>query len=98
MSMLLFFFFKQKTGYEMRMSDWSSDVCSSDLFAEADLMCDVRQRGRSQLIALGVVVDEEHQPTQHDAIDRRLGVCLRGVAQKLQEAGDDLAVEMGRAS
>src|SRR3546814_1038763 len=31
-----FFFFKQKTAYEMRISDWSSDVCSSDLsLAEA---------------------------------------------------------------
>src|SRR3546814_5705003 len=29
----LFFFFKQKTAYEMRISDWSSDVCSSDLTA-----------------------------------------------------------------
>src|SRR3546814_5217277 len=28
---LVFFFFKQKTAYEMRISDWSSDVCSSDL-------------------------------------------------------------------
>src|SRR3546814_7456242 len=28
---LLFFFFKQKTAYEMRISDWSSDVCSFDL-------------------------------------------------------------------
>src|SRR3546814_3927336 len=28
---LLLFFFKQKTAYEMRISDWSSDVCSSDL-------------------------------------------------------------------
>src|SRR3546814_6478314 len=28
---MLFFFFKQKTAYEMRISDWSSDVCSSDL-------------------------------------------------------------------
>src|SRR3546814_18916358 len=28
---ILFFFFKQKTAYEMRISDWSSDVCSSDL-------------------------------------------------------------------
>src|SRR3546814_3518968 len=28
----IFFFFKQKTAYEMRISDWSSDVCSSDLF------------------------------------------------------------------
>src|SRR3546814_9322543 len=30
---LFFFFFKQKTAYEMRISDWSSDVCSSDLWA-----------------------------------------------------------------
>src|SRR3546814_4092674 len=29
-----FFFFKQKTAYEMRISDWSSDVCSSDLPAD----------------------------------------------------------------
>src|SRR3546814_3914606 len=29
--MYVFFFFKQKTAYEMRISDWSSDVCSSDL-------------------------------------------------------------------
>ena len=29
--MLLFFFFKKKTGYEMATGDWSSDVCSSDL-------------------------------------------------------------------
>src|SRR3546814_5530056 len=30
-----FFFFKQKTAYEMRISDWSSDVCSSDLNGQA---------------------------------------------------------------
>src|SRR3546814_6801620 len=30
-SFFVFFFFKQKTAYEMRISDWSSDVCSSDL-------------------------------------------------------------------
>src|SRR3546814_8305303 len=29
--MMFFFFFKQKTAYELRISDWSSDVCSSDL-------------------------------------------------------------------
>src|SRR3546814_13749559 len=29
--LIFFFFFKQKTAYEMRISDWSSDVCSSDL-------------------------------------------------------------------
>src|SRR3546814_12349665 len=32
---MCFFFFKQKTAYEMRISDWSSDVCSSDLLAQA---------------------------------------------------------------
>src|SRR3546814_3435058 len=32
-SYVFFCFFKQKTAYEMRISDWSSDVCSSDLFA-----------------------------------------------------------------
>src|SRR3546814_10211964 len=31
LALFLFFFFKQKTAYEMRISDWSSDVCSSDL-------------------------------------------------------------------
>src|SRR3546814_9215518 len=32
-----FFFFKQKTAYEMRISDWSSDVCSSDLAKETSM-------------------------------------------------------------
>src|SRR3546814_13149673 len=36
--MFFFFFFKQKTAYEMRISDWSSDVCSSDLLSLADEM------------------------------------------------------------
>src|SRR3546814_9573587 len=31
MTLCFFFFFKQKTAYELRISDWSSDVCSSDL-------------------------------------------------------------------
>src|SRR3546814_5631129 len=33
----MFFFFKQKTAYEMRISDWSSDVCSSDLLSVSTL-------------------------------------------------------------
>src|SRR3546814_4446467 len=39
-----FFFFKQKTAYEMRISDWSSDVCSSDL-AGAPL-CPIEDHGQ----------------------------------------------------
>src|SRR3546814_3579811 len=36
---MLFFFFKQKTAYEMRISDWSSDVCSSDLAQRVEEPC-----------------------------------------------------------
>src|SRR3546814_1297659 len=35
---IVFFFFKQKTAYEMRISDWSSDVCSSDLWVAPKAM------------------------------------------------------------
>src|SRR3546814_8311318 len=47
--MFCFVFFKQKTAYEMRISDWSSDVCSSDLSSisqfESTLMTSVSSRG-----------------------------------------------------
>src|SRR3546814_4865626 len=52
----LFFFFKQKTAYEMRISDWSSDVCSSDL-QRAQPFLDVAQFG-----ALGA---QELSPRRH---------------------------------
>src|SRR3546814_5570757 len=45
------FFFKQKTAYEMRISDWSSDVCSSDLCTAA-----LGGAGRRMLAHKGVVV------------------------------------------
>src|SRR3546814_1326539 len=41
---VVFFFFKQKTAYEMRISDWSSDVCSSDLMA-VGYQCGVDRTG-----------------------------------------------------
>src|SRR3546814_5242489 len=37
-----FFFFKQKTAYEMRISDWSSDVCSSDLISDPQVRRSIR--------------------------------------------------------
>src|SRR3546814_5754240 len=53
----IFFFFKQKTAYEMRISDWSSDVCSSDLMgipglleASAKTHTELRKRGIRHLI------------------------------------------------
>src|SRR3546814_10672829 len=44
---VVIFFFKQKTAYEMRISDWSSDVCSSDL-ADLDLL------GAAQIVDRGL--------------------------------------------
>src|SRR3546814_7775303 len=41
----LVFFFKQKTAYEMRISDWSSDVCSSDLDAIRAALATARNNG-----------------------------------------------------
>src|SRR3546814_9403245 len=54
MSLLLFFFFKQKTAYEMRISDWSSDVCSSDLEEEPQRADDAVHRwcGDARLLLL----------------------------------------------
>src|SRR3546814_6718457 len=39
MCLVVIFFFKQKTAYEMRISDWSSDVCSSDLLRRETGLC-----------------------------------------------------------
>src|SRR3546814_427997 len=59
----VFFFCKQKTAYEMRISDWSSDVCSSDLislpapmtdlFVANDKIADVQVRSSRQLYVFG---------------------------------------------
>src|SRR3546814_492637 len=46
-----FFFFKQKTAYEMRISDWSSDVCSSDLVARVEIALECRKCPRADRIA-----------------------------------------------
>src|SRR3546814_4355286 len=49
---MLFFFFKQKTAYEMRISDWSSDVCSSDLIGTlARALSDMTQALRERIDA-----------------------------------------------
>src|SRR3546814_8751855 len=48
---MFFFFFKQKTAYEMRISDWSSDVCSSDL--EVDVPVVGCERQPDSVVAVG---------------------------------------------
>src|SRR3546814_4322842 len=75
-SVVCFFFFKQKTAYEMRISDWSSDVCSSDLLriAREDDDLDARnggaqlgdRRGEDRFVA-------EVQPAVGRSEERRVG-------------------------
>src|SRR3546814_16900 len=64
---MYFFFFKQKTAYEMRISDWSSDVCSSDLRAEP---AKIRQSllGDENLHILGNMIDMAYK--RHNRRDR----------------------------
>src|SRR3546814_9003988 len=67
MCFFLVFFFKQKTAYEMRISDWSSDVCSSDLIARFG------HREQRAVPAISPAVIGAHEPLgcagrfQHDA-------------------------------
>src|SRR3546814_6765692 len=68
--MIYFFFFKQKTAYEMRISDWSSDVCSSDLVLADGLLDQVgaqRDGGEVHVPAgrmVGVGDGEDKHPLQ----------------------------------
>src|SRR3546814_1386091 len=56
--LLMCCFFKQKTAYEMRISDWSSDVCSSDLFARL-FAEDIELAARTDLDVGDLVVGDE---------------------------------------
>src|SRR3546814_8766764 len=52
MLLVFIFFFKQKTAYELRISDWSSDVCSSDLHRELTAPTDAQVAGEGYGIAV----------------------------------------------
>src|SRR3546814_7960865 len=65
---LLLFFFKQKTAYELRISDWSSDVCSSDLPAQA-----ARPDRRVEALAVLRAVVDQLRPLAGDPLDRIVG-------------------------
>src|SRR3546814_1867148 len=60
---ILFFFFKQKTAYEMRISDWSSDVCSSDL----------PRRGVARLLVGDAPGDEARHVVRQEVDDGAIG-------------------------
>src|SRR3546814_658462 len=93
--MLFFFFFKQKTAYEMRISDWSSDVCSSDLLftnieflrEESDIKGRVAPGALAYCFAEGLLVQSTMQHT---------GFAFLGMELKIENpvlAGDTIHVE-----
>src|SRR3546814_1511987 len=69
------FFFKQKTAYEMRISDWSSDVCSSDLDVLDDTIW--TRQGRRQFGVELKIVDEKGQELPSDG-ESAGSVLVRG--------------------
>src|SRR3546814_1420513 len=81
------FFFKQKTAYEMRISDWSSDVCSSDLLA-------VGAHG----IGLGIDLDLRHIVIVHHVLLGHRAAALHRDQRTLQaEFRGDAGIQPGLA-
>src|SRR3546814_10435035 len=81
---LLVFFFKQKTAYEMRISDWSSDVCSSDLADAA------AGRRKNRIVdADNPAIHVEHGTARIAAVDRSVGLQVAVISP----AGAGVAVD-----
>src|SRR3546814_19824364 len=89
------FFYKQKTAYELRISDWSSDVCSSDLEADAD-----RQRAGDDRDVLQVQPGEgERHHAGGDGADIAAAGADGGLQADVEPcARPEAKVRTGRAS
>src|SRR3546814_4085038 len=77
-----FFFFKQKTAYEMRISDWSSDVCSSDLYGVTFDLVERDDKGEPETGAR--LIQELLNQEQVDVV---FGPSLSGVALQVAQIG-----------
>src|SRR3546814_18827959 len=111
MLLCCFFFFKQKTAYEMRISDWSSDVCSSDLAENVRLdMHQTRADLRGEINTGGGFLDKIRFRSgfadyQHSEIEDtgEVGTTFysKGIESRLelvQKKQDGWEGEIGRAS
>src|SRR3546814_5241542 len=84
------FFFKQKTAYEMRISDWSSDVCSSDLEADADR----RTRGPVEPLRLeGLRAEATGVGDVADQAPDRVGSCCHVDRHRVVHAARYIGLE-----
>src|SRR3546814_4536736 len=97
---ILFFFFKQKTAYEMRISDWSSDVCSSDLFPTCGMITVVWLFMQAWWVKQ---LDTTNRAIWYFAaylgISYLIGIPIAVMAQFIEEVTpSDAQAEIGRAS
>src|SRR3546814_8080020 len=95
MTFCIVFFFKQKTAYEMRISDWSSDVCSSDLIAHRGERIDRGGNLRAAVEHVDIALVAKAFGQQH-VIGRaalRMRPAKRGARRGRQQVG-----KIGRAS
>src|SRR3546814_12429531 len=88
------FFFKQKTAYELRISDWSSDVCSSDLGVR-----DLQRRHRDAVAVgqrlLGRSAPARRRREQAGGLTGEAAAGAFAVAEPAQELVEILVVELG---
>src|SRR3546814_10279968 len=84
----VFFFFKQKTAYDMRISDWSSDVCSSDL-SQHRIILALQREARDRVAAVRVGAERE---------DEEFRAPVRDRGQRDVERGCIALPKIGRAS
>src|SRR3546814_6563617 len=80
--LVYFFFFKQKTAYEMRISDWSSDVCSSDLARIEDIV----EHGRAR-----------RERGDQAVAAARIALVLRIIARNADQHRRAIAAEFDRS-
>src|SRR3546814_17670183 len=83
------FFFKQKTAYEMRISDWSSDVCSSDLTVGGRYTWEKKRwYGRQQTFILALAGGFDAGLSIGEALDASVFNFPPGVIQVLDKANE----------
>src|SRR3546814_9334060 len=109
----MFFFFKQKTAYDVRISDWSSDVCSSDLMTGRQARLDCTNclnygtrivagvtpgRGGEEVLGVPVFNTMKAAVAEHPATASVIYVPAPAVTDAVLEALDAGIKEIGRAS
>src|SRR3546814_7383518 len=94
---VVFFFFKQKTAYEMRISDWSSDVCSSDLDGSA-VVARLEHRQLARLAAHGPLYGADDVATLAQRAQSLFRVGMDGPGARLHLVGEAHALQALQAT